>query len=256
MEIAINSLSAGYKDKTVLHDIDLTLQSGKVTVIVGPNGCGKTTLLKCIARLIKPTAGEILLGGLDIWNSRPSEVAKILALLPQQPSAPEGITVEELIRYGRHPHQGLLKQWSAEDYAYLEKALQETQLLDIRAERLEHLSGGQRQRAWLAMCLAQDTPHVLLDEPTSALDLGHQVEVLNLVKKLSKQGKSFVIVLHDLFSAARYADHLVAMKEGKVVAQGHPHDIVSSELIKVLYNIETDVLVAPGDNAPLIVPKL
>ncbi len=256
MKLSVENLHAGYGDRTVVRGVDFIVQPGQVSVIIGPNGCGKTTLLKAIGRLVKPTAGRVLLDEIDVWGARPSEVAQHLSLLPQQPIAPEGITVEDLVRYGRHPHQGLLRQWSQTDYEYLEQALDETQLQAIRHERLEHLSGGQRQRAWLAMCLAQDTPLVLLDEPTSALDLGHQVEVLKLVRALAASGKSFLLVLHDLFSAARFGDYLIAMQEGEVVAQGTAEDVVSAELVKKLYGVDVQILAAPGDQAPLIVPNV
>lgn len=256
MQLRVTDLTVGYGDTPVVKELSFAVDAGEVVVIVGPNGCGKTTLLKSIARLIKPDAGSITLNEMDIWHEKPATVARQLALLPQQPIAPEGITVEELVRYGRHPHQGLFRQWSQEDRQQLEASLQATDLLDIKHSALDHLSGGQTQRAWLAMCLAQDTPLVLLDEPTAALDLGHQVEVLNLVKSLSGQGKSFLLVLHDLFSAARYADKLIAMVAGKIVAQGKPEDIVTPALVQELYGVDCDVLQAPGDNAPVIIPRL
>jgi iron complex transport system ATP-binding protein len=211
--------------------------------------------LRALARLHRPAAGFVLADGADVWRSTRRQAAHRVALLPQSPRAPEAVTVAGLVRYGRHPHQGLLRQWSREDERAVRDALEATGTTGLAGERLDRLSGGQRQRCWLAMVLAQHTPVVLLDEPTSALDLGHGVDVLELVRQVAAAGRTVVMVLHDLASAARYADILVAMKDGRVVAQGPPRRIVDEALVKELYDLEADVLRAPGDACPVVVPR-
>ncbi|WP_230414223.1 ABC transporter ATP-binding protein [Collimonas silvisoli] len=252
--LVVQGLHACHQKTQVLHGINLSIAPGKITVIVGPNGCGKSTLLRCMARLHKPSRGSVLSGSEDLWQMRPQQAARRLALLPQAPQAPEGISVSGLVRYGRHPHQGLLQQWSAEDERAVRNALQATDVLALAERRLDQLSGGQRQRCWLAMVLAQETPLLLLDEPTSMLDLGHQVDVLNRIRMLAAAGRSVVMVLHDLMAAARYADTLVAMRNGRVLAAGAPREIVTPALVQQLYQVDVDVLAAPGDGAPVVVP--
>lgn len=253
-QVVIAGLSAHHGTAAVLHQLDLSITKGQVTVIAGPNGCGKSTLLRCIARLHRPSAGSVLIGDEDVWRMRGRDAARRLALLPQSPIAPEAITVAQLVRYGRHPHQGLFRQWSRDDEKAVQAAMEETGTASMANRRMDQLSGGQRQRCWLAMVLAQETPLVLLDEPTSMLDLGHQVEVLELVRALARSGRSIVMVLHDLAAAARYADTLVAMKGGSVVASGSPRNIVTTALVRKLYGVEADILMAPGDGAPVVVP--
>lgn len=238
----------------VLHNVNLTIEPGQVTVIAGPNGCGKSTLLRCMARLHRPQSGTISIDASDIWTLRGRDTARRIALLPQAPVAPEGITVAALVRYGRHPHQGLFGQWSQQDERAVANALKETGTADLAGRRLDELSGGQRQRCWLAMALAQETPLLLLDEPTSMLDLGHQVDVLELVRTLARAGRSIVMVLHDLGAAARYADTLVAMQAGRIVANGAPRKIVTPALVRQLYGIDADIINASGDGAPVVVP--
>ncbi len=254
MRLSVDKLRVSYPDFVAVHDISLQVPAGKVAVIVGPNGCGKSTLLRTIARLHKPDSGEATVDGKAVWNMKPALAAKHIALLPQSPMAPEGITVRGLVQYGRHPHQGLFRQWTDADEQAVKQALVATGMEDLAARKLSQLSGGQQQRCWLATVLAQETPLVLLDEPTSMLDMGHQTEVLSLVRELAKTGRSFVIVLHDLIAAARYADILIAMRDGKLVAQGKPSDIVTSELVRQLYDVDADVLKAPADGAPVVVP--
>src|SRR5699024_10150877 len=199
-----------------------------VTAIVGPNGCGKSTVLRGLARLLRPTAGQVLLDGTDIHRLPTKTVAKRVGLLPQSPIVPEGITVAELVARGRHPHHGLLHQWSREDDEVVADSLERTHTTKLAGRPADQLSGGQRQRVWLAMALAQRTGLLLLDEPTSFLDIAHQVEVLDLVRDLSVQdGTTVVMVLHDLPLAARYADHLIAMREGAILAQGRPREVVT-----------------------------
>lgn len=254
--LIVKELHACHQKTSVLHGINLTIAPGKVTVIVGPNGCGKSTLLRCMARLHKPAQGSVHLGEDDLWKLRPQQAARRLAMLPQTPQAPEGITVSGLVRYGRHPHQGLLQQWSADDERAVGSALLATDVLNLADRRLDQLSGGQRQRCWLAMVLAQETPLLLLDEPTSMLDLGHQVDLLNRIRQLAAAGRGVVMVLHDLMAAARYADTLVAMRNGRVLAIGTPQEIVTPALVRQLYELEVDVLAAPGDDAPVVVPAV
>ncbi|MFE1783523.1 ABC transporter ATP-binding protein [Streptomyces sp. NPDC059506] len=254
MELHVEGLTAGYPGRPVVDGVDLAVPAGRVVAVVGPNGCGKSTLLRAVARLHRPDAGTVTVGGEDVWKLPPRRAAHRLALLPQAPQAPEAITVAGLVRYGRHPHQGLFRQWSREDERAVREALAATGVEALAGRRLDELSGGQRQRCWLAMVLAQHTPVVLLDEPTSALDLGHAVEVLELVRGVARSGRTVVMVLHDLVSAARYADELVAMRDGRIVAAGPPREIVDAALVRELYDVEADVLRAPGDGAPVVVP--
>ncbi|MET8699420.1 ABC transporter ATP-binding protein [Kitasatospora sp. NPDC004723] len=256
MELTVEGLTAGYgPGRPVLGGVDLTVPGGQVVAIVGPNGCGKSTLLRSIARLHRPDSGRVLVGGEDVWKLRPRQAAHRVALLPQSPQAPEAVTVAGLVRYGRHPHQGLFRQWSADDERLTAGALRATGVEEFADRRLDRLSGGQRQRCWLAMVLAQDAPVVLLDEPTSALDLGHAVEVLELVREVAAAGRTVVMVLHDLAAAARYADVVVAMRGGEVIACGAPREVVDAPLVRALYDVDSDVLAAPGDGAPVIVPR-
>ena len=246
------NLCLGYERRLVVDGLDLRIPQGQVTVIVGPNGCGKSTLLAGLARLNKPRSGAVLLNGKPIGSLPTRDVARLLALLPQDASAPEGITVSELIRFGRQPHQGLMRQWSAEDQLIVDNALQAANLVDLADRALESMSGGQRQRAWIAMAIAQDTPLLLLDEPTSALDLGHQMEVFELIRQLSDAGKTVVMVLHDLSSACRYADYMVAMKAGRIVSEGAPHAVVTTDLVEELYGVSCVLMKCPDTRAPLI----
>ncbi|WP_329261247.1 ABC transporter ATP-binding protein [Actinoallomurus sp. NBC_01490] len=253
--LRVRSLHAGYPGRPVVKDVDLTVPTGQVAAIVGPNGCGKSTLLRTVARLHRPDSGTVQAAGDDVWRLSRRQAAHRIALLPQSPRAPEAVTVAGLVRYGRHPHQGLLRQWSHEDEEAVHDALEATGTAELAGERLDRLSGGQRQRCWLAMVLAQHTPVVLLDEPTSALDLGHVVDVLELVREVAAAGRTVVMVQHDLAAAARYADTVVAMKDGRVVATGTPRDTVDEGLVKELYSVEADILRAPGDGSPVVVPR-
>lgn len=256
MQLTVEALTSGYPGHTAAVDgVDLTIPSGQVAAIVGPNGCGKSTLLRSISRLHKPSSGTVRAGDEDVWRLTQRRAAHRIALLAQSPQAPEAVTVAGLVRYGRHPHQGLFRQWSREDEDAVRDALEATGTTELATRRLDHLSGGQRQRCWLAMVLAQQTPIVLLDEPTSALDLGHAVEVLSLVREVAAAGRTVVMVLHDLASAARYADTVIAMNAGKVVANGPAREVVTAELVKELYGIDADILQAPGDGSPVVVPS-
>ncbi|MVW72042.1 ABC transporter ATP-binding protein [Bordetella sp. 15P40C-2] len=250
--LGTQTLRMGYGQRIIIESLDLSIPRGQVTAIVGPNGCGKSTLLAGLSRLQKPLGGAVLLNGQAI-NSLPSrEVARLLALLPQDATAPDGLTVSELIRFGRQPHQGLLRQWSAHDQAIVQAALEVADLVELADRPLESMSGGQRQRAWIAMAIAQDTPLLLLDEPTSALDLGHQIEVFELIRQLAQAGKTVVMVVHDLSSACRYADHVIAMKQGKIVDQGPPAAIVTSDLVETLYGVRCTLMQDPHSGTPVI----
>ena len=254
MDVVVDALSVAYGSRVAVDGVSLTLPAGRVVAIVGPNGCGKSTLLRAMARLHRPAAGRVLVGGADVWTLRPRQAAQRFALLPQSPQAPEGITVSGLVRYGRHPHQGLFRQWSRDDERIAAEAMSSAGVEDLADRRLDHLSGGQRQRCWLAMVLAQQAPVLLLDEPTSALDLGHQIEVLELVRHLAEAGRTVVAVLHDLSAAARYADTVVAMRNGGVVACGPPGKVVDAGLVRTLYDVEAHILRAPGAGATVVVP--
>ena len=245
-------LSLGYPHAAIIEGLSLRIPSGQVTAIVGPNGCGKSTLLAGLSRLHKPSAGAVLLNGKAIGSVPSKQVARQLALLPQDATAPDGLTVSELIRFGRQPHQSLLRQWSAEDQAIVDEALRVADLQDLAERPLESMSGGQRQRAWIAMAVAQQTPLLLLDEPTSALDLGHQIEVFELIRSLASVGKTVVMVVHDLSSACRYADHLVAMKAGSIIAEGAPGDIVTPTLVEALYDVRCTLMRDPVSGTPVI----
>ncbi len=251
--LTARKLTMAHGNYRVMENLDLRLPDGKVTAIVGPNGCGKSTLLNGLARIHRPRSGEVVLDGRDIQTRPSREVARKLALLPQETSAPEGMTVLDLIRFGRQPHQGWLRHWSPEDQQAVQGALAAADVADLAERALDTLSGGQRQRAWIAMAVAQQTPLLLLDEPTSALDLGHQVEVFELIRRLAHSGKTVAMVVHDLASACRYADHLVAMKDGCIVAEGRPVDVVTPSLLQSLYHITCDLMEDPATGAPVLI---
>ena len=251
--LGTQSITLKHDDHAIIDGFDVTFPAGKVTAIVGPNGCGKSTLLNGLSRVHLPSSGHILLNGKDIHSMPAKQVAKKLALLPQETSAPDGITVRELIRFGRHPHQSLFKQWGMDDRTAIEFALQAANLESLGDRLLDTLSGGQRQRAWIAMSIAQETPLLLLDEPTSALDLGHQIEVFDLIRELAAAGKTIIMVVHDLAMAARYADHLIAMKGGEIVAQGSPKQDITPEILEDLYGVHCDLLADPHTGAPILV---
>ncbi|WP_084699939.1 ABC transporter ATP-binding protein [Streptacidiphilus anmyonensis] len=248
--------SAAATAEPVVADLDIALPRDAVTAIVGPNGCGKSTLLRGLARLLKPAAGSVLLDGADLHRLPSREVARRLGLLPQQPVAPEGITVEGLVRLGRHPHQGLFGAWSAADQDAVERALDRTGTSALRDRLVDRLSGGQRQRAWIALTLAQETELLLLDEPTTFLDLRHQLDVLDLAVRLQREsGRTVVMVLHDLGQAARYADHLVVLRAGRLVAAGPPHEVLDAELVAEVFDVECRVVPDPETGTPLVVPS-
>ena len=248
-------LELAYDRRVVAEQLDLAIPDRSFTVIVGPNACGKTTLLRALARLLKPRRGGVYLDG-ELITSRPSkEVARELGLLPQSAIAPDGITAVDLVSHGRYPHQRLLRQWSPDDARAVDEAMAATHVTDLADRVVDELSGGQRQRVWLAMALAQQTPILLLDEPTTFLDIAHQVEVLDLCAQLHADGRTLVAVLHDLNQACRYATHLVAMRDGAIVAQGPPAEIVGEELVERVFGLPCRVVEDPEAGTPLVVPR-
>lgn len=252
--LAAKGVTVGYGDRTVIDALDVTIPPGVVTTIIGPNGCGKSTLLRTLSRLLKPTNGSVVLDGEDIARLRTRDVAKKLGLLPQAPVAPEGLTVADLVARGRHPHQSWLRQWSSDDASVVERALAMTGVADLADRPVDALSGGQRQRVWISMTLAQGTDLLLLDEPTTYLDLAHAVDVLDLVDDLHESGCTVVMVLHDLNLAARYSDNLIVMKDGSVLAQGHPREVLTAELLHEAFGLRAVVIDDPVGDRPLVVP--
>jgi iron complex transport system ATP-binding protein len=253
--LAAEDLSLGYDGRPVVEGLSVVIPEGRVTVIVGANACGKSTLLRGLARLLRPWAGQVLLDGHDIRRLPTRDVATKLGILPQQPIAPEGITVADLVGRGRHPHQRWFRQFSTDDEAAVTAALRATSTADLADRSVDDLSGGQRQRVWIAMALAQGTPLLLLDEPTTFLDLAHQVEVLDLLAELNQiEGRTVVLVLHDLNLACRYADHLIAMQAGAIVAQGRPGDVVTPALVAAVFDLDAHVVPDPLTGTPLVLP--
>lgn len=248
-------LRVGYEKRTVLHSLDVAVPPDSFTVIVGPNACGKSTLLRALARLLRPTAGQVVLDGGDIAQLSSKEVAKRIGLLPQTSIAPEGISVIDLVSRGRYPHQTLLKRWSDADERAVAEAMAATNVTSLSGRTVDELSGGQRQRVWVAMALAQETPLLLLDEPTTFLDITHQVELLELFTRLNREsGRTLVAVLHDLNQAARYATHLIAMRDGRIVAEGAPIEIVTAEMVHEVFGLRCRVIDDPESHTPLIIP--
>jgi iron complex transport system ATP-binding protein len=252
-------LTLQYDQRRVVEGLTTEIPEGKVTMIVGANACGKSTLLRGLSRLLKPAAGTVTLDGKDIHSRPARELARTLGLLPQHPTAPDGILVRDLVGRGRYPHQGFFRSWSAGDLSQhdlaVERALEATETLELAERNVDELSGGQRQRVWIAMALAQETGVLLLDEPTTYLDLAHQVEVLDLITDLNRQrGTTVAIVLHDLNLAARYADHVIAMKDGRIVAEGASADVVTEDLVRDVFGLDSRVLPDPISGTPLIIP--
>jgi iron complex transport system ATP-binding protein len=243
-----------YDEQTISSGLTITLPDGAFTVIVGPNACGKSTLLRAMARLLKPSTGDVILDGRDIADFPTREIARRLGLLPQSAVAPSGITVADLVARGRYPHQSFFRQWSKADEAAVAAAIQATRITELSDRPVDELSGGQRQRVWIAMILAQETPILLLDEPTTFLDIAHQIELLDLLTDLNAAGRTVVAVLHDLNHACRYATHLVAMREGMILAEGHPSDVVTEKLVETVFGLQCTVIDDPVSHTPLIVP--
>ncbi|MGO1539922.1 MAG: ABC transporter ATP-binding protein [Leucobacter sp.] len=248
-------LSVSYGDQPVLHSVDLRVRPGKITAIVGANGCGKSTLLHALSRLIKAEHGVVTLDGQPIKQLPSKQLARELGLLPQGPTAPEGITVADLVGRGRYPHQGVFATWSHHDYEAVANALNAAGITDLADRSVDELSGGQRQRVWIAMALAQETEILLLDEPTTFLDISHQVEVLDLLTDLNRtRGTTIVMVLHDLNLAARYADELVAMRAGEIVQSGSPQHVVTESMVREVFGLTARVIDDPTSSTPLVIP--
>ncbi|AEI45824.1 ABC transporter ATP-binding protein [Paenibacillus mucilaginosus] len=244
-----------YGETCIFQELSIRIPKGKVTVFIGSNGCGKSTLLRSLARLLKPQKGSIVLDGNEISRMSTKEIARRMAMLPQGPAAPDGLTVLQLVKQGRYPYQNWLQQWSKEDETMVQRALELTNMAPLAERTVDSLSGGQRQRAWIAMTLAQGTPTILLDEPTTYLDLAHQIEVLDLLYELNeREQRTIVMVLHDINLACRYADNIVAIKDRKVWAEGRPEDIVNEKLIKDVFDLESKVIEDPLFGTPMIVP--
>jgi iron complex transport system ATP-binding protein len=253
--IATRNLSLAYDGTSIIRDLTLAIPPGQVTALVGANGCGKSTLLRGLARLLKPTEGTVYLDGKSIAQCSTRDVAQRLGLLPQSPIAPEGLTIRDLVAQGRYPYQNWLQQWSSQDDHYVQQALELTDLVELGDRPLDTLSGGQRQRAWIAMTLAQNTQVLLLDEPTTFLDLAHQIEVLDLLHDLNQQqGRTIVMVLHDLNHACRYADYLVTIKAGQIFAAGAPHTVINRETVQAVFNVDCQIYPDPIAGTPMCVP--
>ncbi|WP_107658693.1 ABC transporter ATP-binding protein [Nocardia suismassiliense] len=245
----------GYRGRTISDQLSVDIPDGAFTVIIGPNACGKSTLLRALARLLTPDDGAVLLDGKAITAYPAKEVARSIGLLPQSSTAPDGIRVADLVARGRYPHQTLLRQWSQADEAAVTAAMAATGVTDLSARSVDELSGGQRQRVWVAMVLAQETPIILLDEPTTYLDIAHQIQLLDLCRSLNRNsGRTVVAVLHDLNHAFRYADHLIAMRDGRVIAAGAPREIATAELVQEVFALGCRIIDDPETGAPLVIP--
>jgi len=250
------ALTLGYDKTTIVEDLTLDITPGAITVIVGANASGKSTLLRGMARLLRPEAGRVALDGRDITARRSKDVATVVGLLPQQPVAPDGITVADLVGRGRYPHQGWFRTWTSTDGEIVAEAMAATNTLELGHRRLEDLSGGQRQRVWIAMALAQNTDILLLDEPTTFLDVAHQIDVLDLLLELNRtRGTTVVMVLHDLNLAARYADQLVILKRGSIRAEGPPAETLTAEIVDDAFGLAATIIPDPVTGSPMVIPQ-
>lgn len=252
--LRVSDATLAYDGRVISEHLDIAIPDGSFTVIVGPNACGKSTLLRGLARLMKPAAGTVLLDGRDIHSYRTKDVARRLGLLPQTSIAPDGITVADLVARGRHPHQSAFQQWSRADDDAVAEAMAATGVDTLSTWRVDELSGGQRQRVWVALALAQETGILLLDEPTTFLDIAHQFELLELFRSLNRDGRTLVAVLHDLNQASRYASHIIAMSAGRVVAQGTPDEVITAQLVTDVFGLPAHILPDPVAGTPLVVP--
>ncbi|MBB3808550.1 ABC transporter ATP-binding protein [Pseudochelatococcus contaminans] len=250
-----DTVTLRYGERTISQNLSIAIPDGSFTAIVGPNACGKSTLLRTLSRLLTPAEGRVVLDGRSISDLPAKEVARRLGLLPQSSIAPDGITVADLVARGRYPHQSFLRQWSPADETAVAAAMAATRVDALAARTVDELSGGQRQRVWIAMVLAQETPILLLDEPTTFLDITHQIDLLELLAELNAEGRTIVAVLHDLNQACRYASHIIAMRDGAVVAEGEPAAIVNAELVEQVFSLPCVVIDDPVSGTPLIVPR-
>ncbi len=253
--LSADAVTLRYGERTISQDLSLAIPDGSFTVIVGPNACGKSTLLRALSRLLVPVAGQVILDGRHISQFPAKEVARRLGLLPQSAVAPEGITVADLVARGRYPHQSFLRQWTDADEQAVAEAMQATDVAALSDRLLDELSGGQRQRVWIAMVLAQQTPILLLDEPTTFLDIAHQIELMELLADLNDAGRTVVAVLHDLNQACRYASHLIAMRDGRIAAQGAPGAIFTEQLVQEVFGLPAVIIADPVSGTPLVVPR-
>lgn len=255
MNLKTENLTLGYGDTIILEDINVQLPKEKITIIIGSNGCGKSTLLKSMARLLKPMSGKVLLEDKNIFNSSTKKVAKNLAILPQNPNAPDDLTIFNLVKQGRYPYQTWFNQWSEEDEKAVNYALDKTGISHLRDRKISDLSGGQKQRAWIAMTLAQETDIILLDEPTNHLDVKYRIEVLDLLSNLNRTEKrAIIMVLHDINLACRYASNIIAVKDGAIYSQGTPMEIMNEELIKDVFDINSKIVECPVFKTPMCIP--
>ena len=255
-ELRADDLTLSYDGTAVIEALSLDVPPGRITAIVGANACGKSTLLRGLSRLMKPSQGSVVLDGRDIHSIPTKDLARFVGLLPQQPVAPDGIIVSDLVGRGRYPYQGWLRQWSADDDEAVARALAATSTLDLASRNVDELSGGQRQRVWIAMALAQEPDILLLDEPTTFLDVAHQIEVLDLLMSLNREnGTTVAMVLHDLNLAARYADHLVVMARGRVVTSGPPARVLSADTVREAFGMESLVVPDPVSGSPMVIPR-
>ncbi|MEU8756610.1 ABC transporter ATP-binding protein [Streptomyces chartreusis] len=252
--LRVESATIGYDKRIISEHLSVAIPDQSFTVIVGPNACGKSTLLRSLSRLLKPSAGQVVLDGADINSYKTKEVARRVGLLPQTSIAPDGITVADLVARGRYPHQGFIRQWTEDDERAVLRAMHQTSVTDLSGRPVDELSGGQRQRVWVAMALAQHTDIMLLDEPTTFLDITHQIELMELFTDLHDVGHTLVAVLHDLNQAARYGTHLIAMKDGAVVAEGTPDEVVTAELVEEVFGLRCLVVPDPVAGSPQVVP--
>jgi len=253
--LSTRQLSAGYGDTSILNGIDITIPTGQITSIIGANACGKSTLLRTMSRLLTPHQGQVLLDGRSIHKMATKDLAQLLGLLPQSPIAPEGITVGDLVSRGRHPYHKLFSQWSSTDDVAIASALKATNTAELIDRDVDELSGGQRQRVWIAMALAQETDILLLDEPTTYLDVAHQIEILDLMVELNQdRGTTIILVLHDLNLAARYSDHLIAMKSGRVFDQGSPQHVMTEPTVHSVFGLNNKVISDPISKTPMVLP--
>lgn len=254
MELSTNNLTLGYEKYIVLEDINLKIPKNKITILVGGNGCGKSTLLKTMARLLKPISGKVFIDDVNIFEKSSIEIAKQLSILTQSPEVPPDLTVFSLVKQGRYPYQNWFRQWTKEDEKAVDYALEKTGLISMKHKNVTELSGGEKQRVWIAMILAQNTETLLLDEPTNHLDIKYKIEILDLLKKLNiSENRTIIIVLHDINLACRYADNIVAIKDGKIYAEGHPKEIINEGLIKSVFDINAKIIECPVFKVPLCI---
>ncbi|RXZ81335.1 ABC transporter ATP-binding protein [Paenibacillaceae bacterium] len=255
IRLTTTHLDIAYDSRMIVKDLNIAIPQGKITALVGSNGSGKSTILKTLSRIMSPSSGSVLLDGRSIHKQSTKEVAKQLAILPQNPTAPDGLTVSELVSYGRFPYQKGFGSMSKEDREIVSWALEATGMSVFADRPVDHLSGGQRQRAWIAMTLTQETNIMFLDEPTTFLDMAHQLEVLQLLQSLNqKEGRTIVMVVHDLNHASRYADHMIAIKTGTVAGEGSPQQVMTPEILREVFGIEADVVPDPRTGVPLCLP--